>query len=188
MPQQENGETIYTATISVPLNKQHLVIDYESRKDAAGEFGFHYSPYNFDSNPEADYFDRVLELANEKPENVADILFTGALTDPKESDFWVWYRKDDDSWGRYTPDFLIRLKDGRVLIVEVKTPQVQKAYEEDAAREGRGEAPISGEYRKAMALREWQKLAPDKIKYQIVFSTGESVPNDAVVDARDFIS
>lgn len=119
---------------------------------------------------------------------MADILFTGALTDPKESDFWVWYRKDDNTWGRYTPDFLIRLKDGRVLIVEIKTPQVQKVYDEDVAREQRGEAPISGEYRKAMALRQWEKLAPGKIKYQIIFSTGEVVPGDALSEARAFIS
>lgn len=188
LPQTENGETVYTATISVPLNKQDLVKHYKDLEETAGEFGFHYTPYNFDSNPEWDYFERVLELANEKSKDVADILFTGALTDPKESDFWVWYRKDDDTWGRYTPDFLIRLKDGRILIVEIKTPQVQKSYEEDKAREERGEAPISSEYRKAMALREWEKLAPDKIKYQIIFSTGGAVPSDALSDARAFVT
>ncbi len=187
-PHTENGETTYTATISVPLNKQHLVKHHEDLQGMAGEFGFHYSPYNFDSNPESDYFERVLELANEKPENVEDILFTGALTDPKESDFWVWYRKDDDSWARYTPDFLIRLKDGRALIVEVKTPQAQAGYEEDEKRFARGESPVTGEFRKALALREWEHLAPDKIKYQIVFSTGEVVPGNALSDAREFIS
>ena len=45
----------------------------------AGEpaFGFHYDPYNFDSKPEKEFFESLLHLLNEDPDEVEDIYFTG---------------------------------------------------------------------------------------------------------------
>ena len=57
-----------------------------------------------------------------------DIYFTGALTDPAKTDFFVEYKDDKGKWRRYTPDFVIRKKpekgrktgSGKVFIVEIK--------------------------------------------------------------------
>ncbi len=60
---------------------------------------------------------------------------TGALTDPKKTDFYVEYRGEDGNWHRYTPDFVIRRKDGKCLIVEIKNAQFEEATRNDMARE-----------------------------------------------------
>lgn len=83
-------------------------------------FGFHYDPYNFDSEDERAFFERVLDKLGEDPDNVEDIYFTGALTDREKTDFIFEYRNEKGEWHSYTPDFLIRKKDGKSLIVEVK--------------------------------------------------------------------
>ncbi len=84
------------------------------------DFGFHYTPYNFDSNPEMSFFEQMLRDMDENPDEVEDIYFTGALTDPGKTDFSVEYKDGDGRWRRYTPDFVIRRKDGKTLIVEIK--------------------------------------------------------------------
>jgi len=65
-----------------------------SLRDNEGNFGFHYTPYNFDSNPEKDFFEQMLRALNQRPEDVEDIYFTGALTDPGKTDFYVEYKDD----------------------------------------------------------------------------------------------
>ena len=75
------------------------------------EFGFHYSPYNFDSNPEKDFF---IDLLNKDPADVEDIYFTGAITDPNKTDFIFEYKGRDGRWHNYTPYFLIKKKNGKI--------------------------------------------------------------------------
>ncbi len=84
------------------------------------KFGFHYNPYNSDSNPEKSFFEQLLEHIGLHPDKVEDIYFTGAITDPRKTDFFVEYKDEDGKWHRYTPDFIIRRKDGKCLIVEIK--------------------------------------------------------------------
>jgi hypothetical protein len=50
---------------------------------------------------------------NLRPDQVEDIYFTGGLHDPRKTDFYVEYRRADGKWHRYSPDFVIRRKDGR---------------------------------------------------------------------------
>jgi type III restriction enzyme len=89
--------------------------------DHQGEpFGFHYTPYNFDSADEKAFFYELLAAVGESPETIEDIYYTGAISSPEKTDFWFWYKGVDDKWHRYTPDFLFRRKDGRILIVEIK--------------------------------------------------------------------
>jgi len=138
-------------------------------------FGFHYTPYNFDSNPEKSFFEQMLAHLNLKPDVVEDIYFTGALTDPTKTDFFVEYKDDTGKWRRYTPDFVIRRKDGRVLIVETK-------------REHDRSHPVDGEKgKKAMAMRRWEKLNPDRLKYEMIFTSTDQVGFDQTVDARAFV-
>lgn len=49
--------TVRAAEISYPTDKAHLVFGPERVAENAGDYGFHYIPYNFDSRPEADFFD-----------------------------------------------------------------------------------------------------------------------------------
>ena len=117
---------------------------------------------------------------NMKPDEVEDVYFTGAITDPAKTDFYVEYKDDKGKMRRYTPDFIIRRKpkqggkhgSGRVVIVEIKR-------EHDRAH------PVDGENgRKAMALRKWETLNPERLKYQMIFTSTDTVSADQVQEVR----
>lgn len=181
---QPNGTTVWTAEIVYPKDKDHLLVPM-GRTQAANSkgYGFHYEPYNFDSRLELDFFEQVLTELNLKPREIEDIYFTGALTGSEKTDFFVEYRDLKGRWRRYTPDFIIRRKpakgkprgSGKVYIIELK-----------AERE-RSDA-IEGETgKKAMAVRAWEKLDPERLKYHIIFSATEAVPADGMRPIRQFI-
>jgi hypothetical protein len=164
--EQRGNQVIYTAEIVYHKDKENLLQRYENFREKHKkwyqlEFGFHYSPYNFDSKPELDLFQQVLIMLNENPTDIEDVYYTGAITDPGKTDFLFEYRGKDDRWHTYTPDFLIRRKDGKVLIIEVK---MDKLKGDDVE----GEKGL-----KALKLREIQGLNPDNVKYEILF-TGKS--------------
>ena len=147
------------------------------------DFGFHYDPYNFDSNPEKSFFEEMLRHLNLNIEEVEDIYFTGTLTDPAKTDFFIEYKDEKGKWRRYTPDFLIRKKPGRgrrkgtgrVYIVEIKR-------EHDRGHSIDGETG-----RKALAVRAWEKLNPDQLRYEMIFTDTESVNADDTKDVQTFI-
>jgi len=174
-----DGTEFYTAEISYPIDREALLLKFDEWRErwdgkAAG-FGFHYNPYNADSNPEKSFFEQLLEYIGLHPDKVEDIYFTGAITDPRKTDFFVEYKDEDGKWHRYTPDFIIRRRDGKCLIVEIK------------AERDRDHA-VNGEHgRKAMALRHWENLNPDRLKYQIIFVDGSTVPHDQTEIAREFV-
>jgi hypothetical protein len=117
----------------------------------------------------------MLDALNLRPDQVEDIYFTGALTDPRKTDFYVEYRGTDDRWHRYSPDFIVRRKDGKAFIVEIK-----------AERERHH--PIDGEQgRKALAVRGWTELNPDRLKYEMIFTAGDSVAFNALDPVKAFI-
>jgi type III restriction enzyme len=159
-----DGTEFYTAEISYPIDRESLLLKFDEWRErwdgkAAG-FGFHYNPYNTDSNPEKSFFELLLEHIGLHPDRVEDIYFTGAITDPRKTDFFVEYKDEDGKWHRYTPDFIIRRKDGKCLIVEIKAERDRNHT-------------INGENgRKAMALRQWENLNPDRLKYQMLFVCG----------------
>ena len=171
----EQGNETYTAEISYPIDREHLLIHYEAWQKQAGKFGFHYTPYNFDSNPEKNFFQTLLEMLKQKPDEVEDIYFTGALTDTKKTDFFIEYRGMDGQMHNYTPDFVVRRKDGKCLIVEIKSERER-------------ENEIDGENgAKAIATRKWESLNPDKLKYQMIFVKQENVNHEDFEEARKFI-
>ncbi|MBN2117969.1 MAG: DEAD/DEAH box helicase family protein [Anaerolineales bacterium] len=171
----EQGNETYTAEISYPIDREHLLAHYADWQKRAGKFGFHYTPYNFDSNPEQNFFENLLELLKLKPDEVEDIYFTGALTDTKKTDFYIEYRGNDGRMHNYTPDFIIRRNDGKCLIVEVK-------------REKEREDEIDGENgAKALATRKWEGLNPDRLKYQMVFTPGESIASKDMIQVQSFM-
>lgn len=148
-----DGKTSYVAHIRVnrtSLEKYVLRLkDYQAKSGQLPLFGFHYDPYNFDSKDERDFFERILHELGENPDNVEDIYYTGAINDPDKTDFIFEYKDGKGEWHSYTPDFLIRKKDGKSLIIEVKAPK----------------------YRIKEAEKEMKKLEainPDKIKYELL--------------------
>lgn len=179
----DSGAEVYTAEIVYPKDREHLLLSREAMKGQNRlDFGFHYTPYNFDSTPEKSFFEQMLANLNMKRDEVEDIYFTGALTDPGKTDFFVEYKADKGKWRRYTPDFVIRKKPkkgakpgtGKVFIVEIKR-------ENDRAH------LIDGENgRKALALRKWENLNPDRLKYQIIFTNTDAVTADQMREARQF--
>ena len=174
-----DGTEIYTAEIRYPVDREKLLIrfaEWQSRHSGkSAAFGFHYTPYNFDSNPELSFFETLFEHLGLHPEYVEDIYFTGAITDPRKSDFFVDYCGEDGGWHRYTPDFIIRRKDGRCLIVEIKD-------------ENRRQHPVDGEAgAKAVAIRQWEKLNSDKLRYQMIFVKNNVLTREDSAEARHFV-
>jgi predicted nucleotidyltransferase len=167
---------VYTAEIVYPKAKEHLLVPLAKLAGTnIHDFGFHYDPYQFDSRPEEVFFEEVLGWINVAADEVDDALFTGGITDPAKTDFAVEYRDTDGKWRRYTPDFVIRKKDGRVLIVEVKGENMR-------------DDPANGQDgRKAMAIREWADLNPDELSYHIVFAKDERIPPAELAAVREWI-
>jgi type III restriction enzyme len=173
---EKDGDVVYTAEITYQKGKEHLLLswkDWAARN--GGDFGFHYDPYNFDSNPEKDFFMQMLDAVNLKPEQVEDIYFTGGLHDPRKTDFYVEYKGVDGHWHRYSPDFVIRRKDGRCYIVEIKMERL------------RGDAVDGENGRKAIAVQQWVGLNPDRLKYEMIFTPSDSVAFNQLARAKRFI-
>ncbi len=182
-----DGSVVYTAEITYPVEREDLLACWEQWNTKAGEFGFHYDPYNFDSNPEQNFFEQLLDALHLDPGEMQDIYFTGALTDPGKTDFYVEYLGEDQRWHRYTPDFIIRRKDGKCLIVEIKDARFKTATEQDIANDAKGGHAVTTEGRKAVALKRWEKLNPDRLKYQMIFADGDVIPYDKLSEARAFV-
>ncbi len=164
-----DGKSIYTTEIIYHKDKENLLLKYEHFKGSnKKDFSFHYSPYKMDSNPEKDFFERLLEALNENPDDVEDIYFMGAITDPKKTDFLFEYLDKNGKYRSYTPDFLIRKKNGKILIVEIK-----------------GE--VFRDETKEMALRQIANLNPDKLKYQVLITKGDEIGFENVQKVRDWI-
>lgn len=170
------GQPVYTTEIVVPTRTELLVSLKDWMVQTPKGLGFHYDPYGFDSLPERDFFHQALEILKFKADEIEDIYFTGGITDPAKTDFWVEYQDAKGKWRRYTPDFVIRKKakkgeppgSGKILIVEVK-----------------GEQFASN--RKATALERLEELNPDRIKYEIILTSKEKVPSDRMRVVREFV-
>lgn len=183
--EDENGDEIYVADISYPITKEHLLQRFKDWEAKAGQFGFHYTPYNFDSNPEFNFFETMLRELNVDPSEIEDIYFTGAITDPKKTDFYIEYVGEDGNQHRYTPDFLVRKKKGKCLIVEIKDIGYKKGTEEDMKRDLAGKEPQTVEGRKAIAIRKLEKLNPDRIKYEIAYASSDTVSSDQMKTVKE---
>ncbi len=169
-----DGAVVRAAEISYPVDKEHLVFGPERISDNPGDYGFHYTPYNFDSRPEADFFEKVLRLLNMAQADVQEVYFTGAVTDPAKTDLTFAYRDADGRVRHYTPDFLVHSRDGRWLLVEVKMT-------------ARRDDPVEGVTGlKATALQALADQNPEVLAYQMVFADAEVDPRD-VTAVRVFL-
>jgi type III restriction enzyme len=184
----EDGMPIFTARISFAKERANLYKTASDTADAAValETSFHYEGYNFDSAPEAEFLDWTLGLLKNHSHAIEGLWFTGGLTDPAKTELLAEYLGEDGRWHRYTPDFVIRRADGKHLVVEVKKDTESPAITADLARHARGEAPQSAEGRKAVALKCWEDLNPDRLAYHVMFA--DTALHDAGKKiVRDFI-
>ena len=159
--EKKGKESIFVTEIIFHKDRaENLLLKYEDfvkhYRQKQLPFGFHYSPYNFDSKPEKEFFESVLRELNEDKDDVEDIYFTGAIDDPNKTDFFFEYKDKKGSWHNYTPDFLIRKKNGKMLIVEIKgEPFKDKQKEKE--------------------MRQVEGLNPEKLKYEILETTREEL-------------
>ncbi len=167
--ERQDGKTIYTTEIMYHKDKEDLLLYYEKFEDRnKKKFSFHYSPYKMDSNPEKDFFVRLIDALNEKPDDIEDIYFTGQLTDNKKTDFLFEYKDKKGKWRNYTPDFVIKKKNGKILIVEIK-----------------GE--IFRDETKEMAIREIENLNPDTLKYEVLLAKGNEIGFDNIQKVKKWV-
>lgn len=137
------------------MRNDRLLFDEEDLPDQH-DLSFHYTPYNFDTKPEREFFEVILDSLNTSVEDVEIFLFTGGLTDPKKTDFHFEYKGVDDNYHRYFPDFVIVKNTGEFYVVEIKS-------ERDRLN------PTVKEKRKAVEhLEELQ--SNDRFKYHIIYT------------------
>jgi hypothetical protein len=129
----------------------------------------------------------VLNLIARNPDRVDGVWFTGGLTDPDKTELYAEYLGEDNRWHRYTPDFVLRRKDGKHLIVEVKSDEYSADVRADLERHQKGEPPTTQEGRKAVALQRWQDLNPDVLHYKVVFANG-TLHTDALEAVKAFLA
>jgi type III restriction enzyme len=183
-----DGEVIYTTLISVPIDRLDLLTRLEdSQKNHPPQFGFHYDPYNFDSGAESAFFDWLLGRLHADPDEVQDIYFTGGLTAGNQSDFYIEYQGLDGRAHRYLPDFLLRKKDGRCLVVEIKDARWRPSVEEDLHRAVSGQDGLTVEGRKVVALDRWTGLDPDRLDYQVIFVSDDAIAMNDLDRVRAFL-
>ena len=111
LPKNARGEVEFEfkAAEKLVIGRDHFsAANYQAKS-------FHLDPYCFDSQPERDFFAKVLASALAEK-----IYFTGMLTHG-QSEFFVPYIDPESHTVRhYYPDFLIQTADGRWIIVEIK--------------------------------------------------------------------
>ncbi|MDD8017288.1 MAG: DEAD/DEAH box helicase family protein [Bacteroidota bacterium] len=171
-----DGAVSYVAEISYPISKEELLTSWEEWQERnKKDFSFHYSPYNFDSTPEKSFLEVLLGHLDIEASHVEDIFFTGAINDPKKTDFSVDYKGNDNKWHKYTPDFIVKRKDGKCMIVEIK-------------QENKRDDLIDGECgAKALAVQELKSLNPDMLEYQMIFTSTDEISFDKTKEVREFV-
>lgn len=186
---ERNGKPVYTTKISFTKDREHLykVAGQFPDDTLARDLSFHYEGYNFDSDPEAEFLERILNLVADHADRIEGVWFTGGLTDPAKTELYAEYLGEDGRWHRYTPDFVVRRKDGKHLILEIKSDRFSADVRADLERHGMGQEARTKEGRKAVALKRWEELNPEVLHYQVVFANG-TLHADALDLARDFIS
>lgn len=183
-----NGLPVYTARISFAKEREPL---YKTAQDTAHaalalQNSFHYEGYNFDSSPEAEFLDWTLGLLQTQPHQIEGLWFTGGLTDAGKTDLRAEYLGMDGRWHTYTPDFVLRRADGKHLVVEVKNDKLSPDITADLARHAKGDAPQTQEGRKAVALKRWEQLNPDRLSYHVMFAD-TTLHDEGKKTVRDFI-
>ena len=158
---QENSDGTYIHRLRIQkrnverMRTERLLFEQEDLPDRY-DVSFHYAPYNFDTKPEREFFEVILDSLNTSREDVKVFLFTGGLTDPKKTDFHFEYKGVDDNYHRYFPDFVIVKNSGEFYIVEIKSERDRMNPTVEAKRKA------------VERLEELQ--SNDRFKYHIIYT------------------
>lgn len=169
--EEKDNKTIYTAEIVYHKDKEHLLTRYENCKNKnmlASEFSFHLTPYKFDSKPEKEFFEYILDILEEEIDDVEGFYFIGSITDSKKSDFVFEYLGKDGRMHNYTPDFLIKKKNGKVIIVEIKGKPFRNEEEE-------------------ILIRKLEEINPEKLKYEILLIDNDTLSFEQINRIKELI-
>lgn len=165
----KNGKAMYVTEIVYHKDKEKYLLRWEAFKDKfKKDLGFHYTPYKFDSSPEIEFYNWLLEMLEEDPADIEDIYYTGGLDDEKKTEFIFEYKGKDGRYHNYAPDFLIKRKNGKMLIIEIKAE------------------PFKSE-EKEKEMRMIEGLNPDRLKYEILETKGEQLTFDELNKVREAI-
>ena len=165
----QDGTEVYYTEIRYNKKNKDLILNHDSCKNInKNNFSFHYSPYNLDSLLEREFFLSILTLINEDPDDIEDIYMTGSITDQKKTDFLFEYKDENGKWHNYTPDFLIKKRNGKVLIVEIKAEAFRKKEKE-------------------IAMKKIENLNPNKIKYEILISNSDTIGHENIQKIKNWV-
>ena len=118
--EKDDTDGCYIHRVRLNKSKADLLLSEEGLDDNH-DVSFHYTPYDFDSGPEQNFFKTILLTLNQSVANVKVFLFTGSLTNTKKTDFHFEYKGTDNNYHRYFPDFVIVKNTGEFYIVEIKS-------------------------------------------------------------------
>lgn len=170
----KNEKGIYCHTIRYKAgsfgNDNKLLVHKKKFPDA--KLGFHYTPYNFDSEPEKDFFEQMFFRLKLKIAQIEDIYFTGGLTGTRQTDMYFQYKGIDGGYHNYFPDFVIVKKDNSFLIVEIKG-------------ENQKQDPIV--QAKAKAVQELIGIAENHFQYKIIY-TGAPLSAEKFLEIEKWIN
>ena len=169
----EKKDDNFIHRIHVQKSKLDLMMKKEDAKDQH-DLSFHYTPYYFDSNPELNFLERILETLDTTPDDVNAFLFTGGLTNTKKTDFHFEYKGEDGNYHHYYPDFVIVKNTGEFYIVEIKSENE------------RGNLKVET---KAKAVESLKGLQPEShFEYNIIYASGRYIPkNEEMEKIRKWI-
>jgi len=164
-----DGTSMYVTEIVYHKDKEKYLLKWEMfKRKYKKDFGFHYNPYKFHSSPEKEFFTWLLEVLDEDSADIEDIYYTGAIDDPSKTDFIFEYRGKDCRFHNYAPDFLIRRRNGDMIVVEVKAERFRDEEKEKEMKR------IAG-------------LNPDRFKYKIIEAKGEQLAFESLSKVREVI-
>ncbi|MEO0190956.1 MAG: hypothetical protein ABIL18_08240, partial [candidate division WOR-3 bacterium] len=165
--EERDGKSIYVTEIVYHKDKEKYLLKWELFKDRLKQdFGFHYTPYKFDSSPEMEFYTWLLEILQEDPADIEDIYYTGGMDDVRKTEFLFEYKGTDGRYHNYAPDFLIRRKNGKMLIVEIKAEPFKDVEKEKE-------------------MRRLEGLNPDRLKYEILETKGEQLTFEELNRVRE---
>ena len=173
-PKDEATGEYYT-TVRIGKSKERL-LKHAPSEAKMPDYGYHYTPYNFDSEPERHLFEQLLLLANESPETVEDVYFTGAITHRTKTDLFFEYKDDIGKFHDYYPDFFVLKKDGTGVLLEVKA-------ENERNNVLNGETGF-----KAQAMNRLMLENKDKFKYKMVFTPSALVSPAEILEIKPLLT
>lgn len=153
--EKDEAEDCYVHKVRLRKSKVDLLLSDDDLDDDH-DVSFHYTPYDFDSGPEQNFFKTILATLNQSAADVKVFLFTGSLTNTKKTDFHFEYKGVDNNYHRYFPDFVIVKNTGEFYIVEIKSESERGASDVVA---------------KKKAMKRLAKLRPNAhFEYKVIYT------------------